>query len=48
MKEAMFQGKYRIVYVTPEYASTAVDQLKKLNQNVGKSSMDQVLKSLSH
>ena len=36
VKDAMFQGHYRIVYVTPEYASTAIDQFKKLDQNVGK------------
>ncbi|GFR90512.1 Werner syndrome ATP-dependent helicase-like protein [Elysia marginata] len=35
VKDAMFRGKYRIVYVTPEYASTAIDQFKKLDQNIG-------------
>ncbi|GFN88620.1 werner syndrome ATP-dependent helicase-like protein [Plakobranchus ocellatus] len=35
VKEAMFRGQYRIVYVTPEYASTALDQFKTLDKKVG-------------
>lgn len=35
IKDDMFRGKYRIVYVTPEYASTAIDQFKRLDQNIG-------------
>ncbi|RUS74144.1 hypothetical protein EGW08_018099 [Elysia chlorotica] len=35
VKDAMFQGKYRLVYVTPEYASTALDDFKKLDYKIG-------------
>ncbi|XP_005102149.1 Werner syndrome ATP-dependent helicase homolog isoform X2 [Aplysia californica] len=35
VKEELFQGKYRLVYVTPEYASTGMDDFKRLNERVG-------------
>ena len=30
-----FRGNYRVLYITPEYATSGTDILKKLNENVG-------------
>lgn len=36
VKKDMFSGRYRLVYATPEFATTAISDLKKLNEQVGK------------
>ncbi|BFY97741.1 hypothetical protein BsWGS_00781 [Bradybaena similaris] len=35
VKMDMFSGKYRLVYVTPEFATTAISDFKKLDLQVG-------------
>ncbi|CAG5125978.1 unnamed protein product [Candidula unifasciata] len=35
VKQDMFSGKYRLVYVTPEFATTAISDFKKLDELVG-------------
>lgn len=32
----VFRGKFRILYLTPEYATTNVDLLHEIQKNVGK------------
>lgn len=35
IKQEMFTGKYRLIYITPEYAVTALSDFQKLDQDIG-------------